>query len=268
MSIIITKDEFMSRKNSYIRQENILSKYEKLITGYECFTKVTYFHKSKVFDKGGRKQYTNHEKKHSNTKRSFTSLWNLLNESNYTKICHRLKFMISDENVHIVMKELVTMAIMHSIYRKYFILILKDVIKTYNTHQLLHDIIMAFDDKYLILPSITLDAKENYDMFCATMKHKQKVLNTYMFLLDVIDNISVSIVELIERTSNIFAEHIKNEYYFDLLVHIMIIIAERYPKEVSAKVNSLRDVFAATCSDSKKSKFLVEKIIMITQTVQ
>ena len=279
MSIIITKDEFASRKNCFVLQENIVLKYKRLIDENECFSKVTYFYKNKGFDRTDRtdrvdkrKHMTSNDRKHHHPKKTFTSLWNLLNESNYTKVCHRLKFMISDDNVNVVIKELINMAITHSIYRKYFILILKDVIKTYEhtgTFDILNNIIVGLlDSRYLILENITLDSKENYDMFCDTLKHKQKVLNTYIFILDIIDQLGISIPLLIEKTSQIFTEHLSNEYYFDLMINIMIIIAERYPKEIAAKVTTLRDVFTTKCSSSKKSKFLIEKIILITQTVQ
>lgn len=265
MSITIKKEEFLKRKECFEVQEQIVGKYEALISKYECFVKSTYSFK-KSHDK--KRHYVPEKKHFINNRSSFTSLWNLLNEGNYTKICHKLKFMISTENVGKVINDLVNMSIMHSIYRKYFILILKDVLKSYEkcgSYVIINNIVSQFRENYIILPTSMMSQKEEYDVFCAMQKHKQKILNTYSFLMDIIDHIDVSIVDIINLTSDIFSKYVHEEYYFDLLINILIVLAGTYKIEVAEQVAKLSDILAVSSDTCTKNKFLVEKIVNMTQ---
>lgn len=270
MSLLIPPEDFLNRKDIYQLDETIKTKYTELFNKYECFSKMTYFHRAtnKVIEK--KKHIPSTERK--NSKKSFTSLWNILNESNYAKIAHRLKFMVTKENVDSVVREIVKMSIMHSIYRKYFLLILKDILDMYDANAVLQESINTFSGDYFIYtPSSNVSCE--YDIFCKMQKHKVMVLNTVSFLIDIIDNnekfrnIDVSASGLIDNLFEAFKPHLLDEYYLDLFINAMIIIASKHKEDVCTKImeNSIHWQEMLKSNTSKKIEFLIEKIFNITK---
>jgi hypothetical protein len=196
-------------------------------------------------------------------KKTFTSLWNILNESNYNKICHRLKFLVNKENVGTVVKEVMNMSVTHSIYRKYFILILKDVLKTYegdNAVVYFKTIIDSYDKQYYIYSG---NHKNDYDLFCDKLKHKTRILNTVHFILDIMNILPFTCEDYIDTLHDIFKETITqdDEYHVDLFLNIMIAIYTQYPGSIK---NTYDWMSLTGKSESKKMKFLTERLVSIT----
>jgi hypothetical protein len=174
---------FKDRRDIFERNLNISAKYTQLFQRYDCFTNINQNfvkHHGKANDK--RKNY--HERERP---RTFQSLWNTLNDTNYHKISKTIKFMISNDNISTVVNDIISNAIIHSIYRKYFILLLKDISHIGYSDTVTKEIIHFFNDfidnqKYIFQKKLVDD---EYSYFCDEQKHKTKVLNTIMFLVDV-----------------------------------------------------------------------------------
>lgn len=269
-AFIIPIETFLQRKTSYVVDESIGKKYTQLIAKYECFNKVIYYHKGNAIKGPEKKRPLFKQEDKKPHKKSFTSLWNTLNETNYTKISHRLKFMINDDNIATVIKELVQMSIVHSIYRKYFMLLLKDVIKLATSQSNVIDIIMknveSFDTSYYLITDIDTVSPQ-YDDFCRLQKHKTKVLQTQAFLLDIIAS-DIQIPYTIEKywatVWSAFEHVLDTEYYLDIYLNLVLHLLEALRSKTMLNIcflDCLKETLASVSdSGSMKLKFMIENI--------
>jgi len=269
-AIIVPIETFLQGKNTYVVDETIVKRYEQLIGKYECFNKVIYYHKGNAI-KGPEKKkpvFKNDERK--TPKKSFTSLWNTLNESNYAKISHRLKFMINDENITTVVKELVHMSIIHSIYRKYFMYLLKDVINLAPPKTDVIDILMkhiaTFDNAYYVITHVDTVSPQ-YDDFCKLQKHKTKIMQTQAFMLDIIMSdikIPYTLEQYWDNIWNCIGCVLDIEYYLDIYLNIVQSLLETLKtKCVSHRgvLNCIKESLSmVNDSGSMKLRFMIENV--------
>lgn len=279
--ILLSIDDFEKRKDRFKLDEQVRDRYQKLFSKYECFNKLVYFHKGTTTSKHlseatprVRKSPMSYTHERKSPKKTLTMLWNTLNESNYTKISHRLRFMVNHDNINTVMQELVQMAIFHSIYKKYFVLLLKDVLAMASPRDsaidILKKIIVSFDKSYFILD--TNDRSASYDDFCKQQKHKHKVSSTIEFLIDAttMDALDFKLNTIWEKLASYYIEVSKEDpYYYDILLHCIGILVEKGNTETIHTIkhdmyqtlSQLRD-----CHTNKmKLVFLSQKIFKLLQ---
>lgn len=263
MNIIVPKEDFMRIRVGFSVDENIARKYNELFERYECFSKLSYYHRptNKTIEKK-KPPYASYDKRPG--KKSFTSMWNILNESNYAKISHRLKFMVTNDNIESIIQDIVHMSIVHSIYRKYFLLVLRDVMQMHaSSMKYLQATIVSFDDKYYIFTP--RQDMTTYDVFCAKQKHKQTIFNTVSLLLDLqkqYASLDINFTDILNSIFTMYETHFTDEYYVDIFLNILLLVHEEHPDIVTSKLKSTEDYWTCLSKEhiSKKTVFLLEKI--------
>lgn len=249
---------FKDRRDIFERNLNISTKYTQLFQNYDCFTSINQnfvkYH-GKANDK--RKNYHERERPHH---RTFQSLWNTLNDTNYHKISKTIKFMISNDNISTVINDIISNAIIHSIYRKYFILLLKDISQMGYSDTVTKEIIHFFNDfidnqKYIFQKKLNDD---EYSYFCDQQKHKTKVLNTIMFFIDVKESI-----KLIQDEMNFdyyiqhIIEHVTSPtcdaFHLNMYLTILHILSDKF--------DIIPDKLQDVNTHCMKNKFLKEKLM-------
>lgn len=262
--IIIPVDIFLQRKENYEKSSCIKSKYDAMHAKYECFLKANnlYFHKYNKNDQLLKKRNYS-ERPQREPKKTLQSLWNILNESNYQKITHKLKFLINEENLVHVVTDLLKNSIIHSTYRKYFLLILSDVLANNNKEVVLRTIHDFYNDyighrKYE-LPVV--DVENDYDLFCRKQKHKQTVINTNKLFMDIAETIPELEIDISGAYVDMLFVNLEkekdDEFYIDLYLNIMIDCVTKYKDSFIKKSVVLNEVLKDNVS--MKNKFMIEK---------
>lgn len=224
------------------------TKYETLFKKYECFTKVQTFVPRHPRPPPVPKRPL--EKK----KRSLQSLWNILNETNYLKVAHKLRFMVQDDNVQHTVEDLVKHAILHVSYRKYFLLVLQDMHKHHAAYphvQALYRNFLSSQDYLLKVPA---DMMTEYDLFCHRQKKKQHIVNSTLLYLDLSSFVSIDIGEYAASITDCIVAQTPE---LDLYIQVLIEICKVYP-ELKPRLD-WRALIAQTTSS--KTKFLIEKLL-------
>jgi hypothetical protein len=88
--------------------------------------------------------------------------------------------------------------------------------------------------------------------------------------MDVIENINqvrISISHIIDTVYDTYKERFEEEYYLDMFINIMLLIAAKYRNEVCTKIteNSIHWEEMLKSNKSKKNEFLIEKILKMTK---
>lgn len=263
---IITCQEFLDRIDTYQKDANITQKYAELFSRYECFSKPNnvYFHKfNKGYDKKPRNVFGIKPKE---SKKTLQSLWNVLNESNYQKVSHKLKFMVNEDNVTQVVKDIIKNAVLHSTYRKYFLKLLRDLLgfaKEEYIYITISDYFHNYIDGQLFKKENGFNNTENkYDIFCTQQKHKKMTLNINVLLIDIIKEFPEIKINMFPYIDSII-DLIKcdEDFYQDLGLNLMIDICTtpEYVEYISKYDIDWNEIISR--GSSSKIKFLVEKII-------
>lgn len=276
LTCIVTPEEFKHRKQSFVPDEGVQAKYDALFAKYECFNTLIYHHKGNTIKSNDRvnlrrhvsnqmnsSHHHNHEKR--TPKKTFTSLWNTLNESNYDKVSHKLKFMVNDDNFQQVIKELISMSIMHHIYRKQFLALTKDVMSQQtNGTSALHNTLSEFSGDYWLLKHE--NNTHMYDVFCLQQKHKHKVINTIAILMDIsnVFHDIISIDDIWNRVCSCYVDVAGHDiYYLDILLNIILRMCETMRGHKHIAVHMMETLFALDAAplvqQDMKIKFLKEK---------
>jgi hypothetical protein len=172
---------------------------------------------------------TYHEKKP--LKKTFTMLWNTLNEGNYTKISHRLRFIVNDENYKVAIRELIEMSILHSIYRRYFLHLLMDIIQIQGdkAKEYVKEYVTTFQESYWVLQTPKDCTMPAYELFCKQQKHKVKMLHTIEFLIDVslLNIIDIDLLWIWNTLLHAYHDipHC-DTYYIDLVLNSMMTLLQ------------------------------------------
>ena len=271
-AFIVSLDDFRSRHASFVKDEVIEQKYNALISKYECFSKVIYYHKGSAVrpnDKPRKAVVSRNENEtysRRTVKKSFTSLWNTLNESNYHKISHKLKFMVTNENAVTVVRELLTMCIVHSIYRHLFLLLVNDVIRLCpgKSVESLHEHVASFDVAYFVLPTDIDMITPSYEVFCKMQKHKLKCIQTVHLMFDLTKNVPESGVTqacVWDRVKLALESRQDNEYYMDIFLSCMFVIIEKVTDRlILDDVKTSVSKVSVPTHMSMKVVFMLEKI--------
>jgi hypothetical protein len=263
--IIVPKKDFIDRKAGYCKSSCIEQKYDNLFKKYECFLKSIniYYHKnSKQPEKKKTSYYKDRPLKDS--KKSLQCFWNILNESNYQKIIHKLKFQVNDDNAKAISDDIIKNAVIHCSYRRYFILILKEIMNMTNK-EFVTDTIERYFQSYINneLYIYKLDDKiqSSYDIFCEQQKHKQKTLSTNTLLFDIvkaIPSLNINVDEYINKILFNLEVDLNDEYHVDLYLH-MIMDLLKYNNDISRYTIINWDIIADNII-SLKNKFLIDKV--------
>jgi hypothetical protein len=262
--IIIPVDIFLQRKENYEKSSCIKSKYDAMHAKYECFLKANnlYFHKYNKNEQVLKKRnYSDRPPKEP--KKTLQSLWNILNESNYQKITHKLKFLINEDNLVHVVTDILRNSIIHATYRKYFLLILTDILSN-NNKEIVIKTIKDFYNDYISNRKYEFPVtgvENDYDLFCRKQKHKQTVINTNKLFMDIVDMIPELGIDISgEYVDMLFTNLEKekdNEFYIDLYLNIMIDCVSKYKESFIKKSLLLNEVLKENVS--MKNKFMIEK---------
>lgn len=262
--IIIPIDVFAKRKEDYEKSSCIKSKYEAIHAKFECFSKANnlYFHKYNKNDQVLKKRHYP-DRPQREPKKTLQSLWNILNESNYQKITHKLKFLINEDNLSHVVNDILKNAIIHATYRKYFLLVLTDVLSNNNKEVVLRTVREFYNDyignrKYEL---IVKDTENDYDLFCRKQKHKQTVMNTNKLFMDIVESIPELDIDISGEYVDMLLVNLEkektDEFYIDLYLNIMIDCVSRYKESFINKSVRLNEVLKENVS--MKNKFMIEK---------
>lgn len=267
--IVVNPDQFYERKDNYEPSSCIKSKYDALLKKYECFLKSNnlYYHK---YNKGGEtKKRTFPDRPAREPKKTLQSLWNVLNESNYHKICHKLKFLVNESNLTHIVTDILKNAVLHSTYRKYFVIVLNDLISICNKDVAMNTISEFYKD-YIANNRYEFPASEGtpsneYDLFCKKQKHKQMTLNTNLLFMELVDRISdvdINIDNYISLLIGNINGKEEDEYYVDLILNMIIDVCDRYKVNILNCKANVYDSLECIKKHNKslKNKFLIEKI--------
>lgn len=265
---------FLSKKDIYTKSpDNLIAKYSKLISDHSCFLSTphhgtNYISKyCPIKSKQQFKKYVKKVKLTSNKDRSFVVLWNKMNQTNYPNISQRVKLLVNKDNIQLVIKDILEHAILHAIYRKCFINLLKDMVQTGNkddVQQVISEYVKNFLDNKKYIMNIILEDGNSYDIFCNMTKHKQSMLNTNSLVLDISKDKSleksINILNYKDKLTDSLDE-VDDEFHVDLLLNLIIEVFDSYPEifnNVIMKKNIEKKVDENT---SFKNKMLIDKLI-------
>ena len=272
--IVVNKDQFLDRKNNYEISSCIKNKYNELLKHYECFQKSNnlYFHKYNKNNDQRKRSYPDRSVREP--KKTLQSLWNVLNESNYLKKCHKLMFLFNEDNLIHIVSDILKNAVIHSCYRKYFIIVLNDLIGISNRDVAL-SVINAFyhgiidgsgyiyvQDSNAIKNIIPVTTDTEYDIFCKKQKHKTKCLNTNMLVIEIINN-----VEGIDFNMNDYIMYLlssllvsNDDFYIDIYLNMIIDICSNKNLNTLDLIRQFDFSLIQDHNKSLKNKFLIERI--------
>ena len=271
--IIVPKQEFCDRKGGYCKSSCIEQKYDNLFKQYECFltTINIYYHKNSKQPEKKKSNYYQ-ERPLKDSKKSFQCFWNILNESNYQKILHKLKFQVNDDNIKAISDDIIKNAIIHNSYRRYFIIILKELLNMTKT-SLVIDTLEAYFQKYIQHELYIYKADDtiqtSYDTFCEQQKHKQKTLSTNTLLIDIvrsIPTINLDIHKYISKILQNLQTNLDDEYHVDMYLNMVMDLMQYYNDYIYHQMVKW-DIMVDDIQ-SLKNKFLVEKVNLTLRKAQ
>jgi hypothetical protein len=166
--------------------------------------------------------------------------------------------MVSNDNISTVIKDIISNAIIHSIYRKYFILLLKDISQMGYSDTTTKEILNCFNDfidnqKYIFLKKPNDD---EYTCFCDEQKHKTKVLNTIMFFVDVKESFKLDEMNFdyyIQHTIEHVTSPTCDAFHLNMYLTILHILSDKF--------DILPDKVQDVNIHCMKNKFLKEKLM-------
>lgn len=163
------------------------------------------------------------------------------------------------------------MSIVHNIYHKQFLSLVKDVIamsSNKDTSSLaLKSAISDFSEKYWIL---TIDSGTNmYDTFCMEQKHKQKIMNTITILLEIVYMFAdvLTLDDVWARIVDAYLHVSKSDiYYLDIFLNIIVKISEARIMNMPIAMHMMETIAMLEqhnemIKNDMKIKFLKEKAI-------
>lgn len=268
--VIVTKQMFLSRQEAYTKSLSVAAKYDALFQAHECFTTkqvvpVPNRHHSRNHHVRKASPYADQPPRHTrDPKKMLQSLFNILNDSNYAKVLHKLKFIVSNDNLVQIMTDILKNGVRHHTYRKHFIRLILDLMHIWDKEVISHTVLSFFADFMKASKRISLEVTESeYDTFCSQQKHKQRVLNTNLLFLDAYDMFTGRIqFDLNEYLGYIIKEmnDVKQvDDLVDLFLNILCQFTERHTLDILPYKSHIMDLpVASLCV---KNRFLIEKIM-------
>lgn len=269
--VIVVREAFLVRQDNYVRSNTTYSKYNTLFKEYDCFsTKLASppphrhhhrHHPRKV------NHYNDHPPRAArDPKKMLQNLFNVLNDSNYTKILHKLKFLVSNDNLVGIVKDVLQNGVRHQTYRKHFIRLIMDLMHIWDKEVIGDTVTQYFEDFMRSQKRLPMDntlCLNEYDLFCAQQKHKQYILNTNLLFLDAYDMFAGKI----HFNMDMYLNHIimemnevkNNDELIDLFLHMLGQFADRHSLRLSPYKQHILDLPVTTLS--VKNRFLIEKIL-------
>lgn len=265
---------FLSKKDIYTKSpDNLIAKYNKLISDHLCFSSTSHHgtnYISKYCPIKSKQQFKKYIKKvkfTSNKDRSFVVLWNKMNQTNYNNISQKLKLLVNKENIHLVIKDILEHAILHAIYRKYFINLLKDMVQTGNkdeVQQVISEYVNNFLENRKYIMNSILEDKKSYDIFCNMTKHKQCMMNTNSLILDISKDKSleksINILNYKDKLTDSLDE-VDDEFHIDLLLNLIIEVFDSYPEIFNNAIMKKNIEKKVDQNISFKNKMLIDKLV-------
>jgi hypothetical protein len=266
---LITKDTFILRENTFVLNSPLKTKYDNIIKDHECFhakpAPTHYVHKARFVKKP---QHNSHHEGRTmkDPVKSMQCLFNILNDSNYSKIFHKMKFLVSNDNLISVINKILKCGVTHKTYRKHFLRLILDLFHIWDREAISTTIKEFFNDFIMNNKRLCMektDTTTDYDVFCLEQKHKQKMLNTNMLLLDAYDmfagKINVDVEGCVARVMQELQEVIMEDRLIDIFLQMLV----QYAEHKTINMTEHKDTIVALPKHhlSVKNRFLFENVI-------
>lgn len=267
--IVVHKDAFLQKRAAPI-PPHIQTKYDEVFKKYECFQKQAVYMYKGVRPPEKRRPHVA-DRQPRDTKRSFQSMWNILNESNIQKISNRLRFLVTKENLDTVVKDMVKHAVTNGSYRKYFIMLLRDLAtlfdkETINTILRCLYTLYTCDGYMFVIPT---DGVSEYDEFCMRQKHKTRTVSTLLFyseVNDVIPTLGLDIHEFVMKLIDGLFSPTCDDYYCDLYLNMLLELPMKHKERIINEICDWKELMERT--SSIKNRFLIERASSMFRSTQ
>ena len=271
MSSFVDKEQFLSRVECFVKSQTLMLKYEKILKTYDCFSsKQPIQFPSKQHFKTKKSSITTNNYMHpKNPRKTLQTLWNTLNSSNYTKIFHKLKFQIRNENLSSVIVDILKSAVLHNSYRKQFIMMISDLMCIWDK-EVISDTVVKWINDYISNKCYIFKHDEEkpyttYDIFCLKQKHKTNTLAFNNLMIDILDmipslNIDVNLY-LNDILHNGLMTYIQDDYYVDLFLQAFVQFLDRHVDLMQKFKGDIKKIFDSQQGVSLRNKFTLEKLI-------
>lgn len=258
--IIIPVSVFLAYKDKV--PVKILTKYEELYKKYACFSTTITYMPSK-FAHTETKAISRITHKGKDVKTVMRGILNVLNRSNYQKMCTKIRLLKNEQNLNYIIKEIIRMSISQLFYLEFFIKLLNDILdfSTDTEKRLINQVINDFiatvltEKKWLFETSIS-----EYEAFCGYIKHKNTIIAQHMLILELakIPNIHFDLGKYISMLVMDLEECLKYEDEGrSILILQMLIHIAKSTKKISLQIDTNELLTQVT---SKKIQFSIEEL--------
>jgi hypothetical protein len=177
-----------------------------------------------------------------------------------------MKFLVSNDNLVLVINKILRCGVTHQTYRKHFLRLILDLFHIWDRESISTTVKEFFNDftvnnKRLCLEKT--DDNSEYDMFCLEQKHKHKMLNTNMLLLDAYDMFSGKINVDAEGCVDSVMQELQAVIMDDKLVDIFLQMLVQYVEHKTINMTDYKGVILALPKHhlSVKNRFLFENVM-------
>ena len=272
--IIKTILEFKESYNKNTVSSDIYDKkYEELFSKYECFTSKN-ISTLYIKDKQRTNNYNNYNNYNSKprekqVKKSLEKIvlgiLNIINLNNYNKMINKIRMLSTIENISKIINDILLKCCEQPFYLKIFVRLLNDLIATSGYKDIIIVEIYNFITIFMLEDEYKFNNKNNikdYDLFCLQQKHKLYIFGKINLIIELVKD-KIIVLQLSELVLYIF-ENLKNkddEYHYDILLQILIIIYKNNLKCSKDIHNELLLYLESDINVSKKLEFMTKELI-------
>lgn len=242
------------------------SKYTLLYNSYMCFspTHVAYVKPKKVFT-----DFRKLNQNRKDPKKAIIHILNVINKSNYDKLFNKLKILIDDTNIILIITEILARACLQIFYVDTYIKIITDllVILKPTQQKVLRSALADFANSFTSNQEyhIRIENEPNsYNAFCKIQKLKSFILAKNIFILELhINNLITSSFELeayvvfFKDKLNAIEHTYDNELYIDIILQILLYISKKFPDiHMDIDIDKIMRI-----STNQKIKFMLHDLV-------
>lgn len=268
--IIVSKSEFLSRKDGLVISDDIKQKYEDMFKSFDCFHNVNYLflntkhkHTSAKFKTHSKPSPPSFLRRNDNFEKSYVKrvkgILNTINNTNYDKLKNKLFFLLQEDNINIIIEQLIDVAVLQVFYIDIFIRLIADLLKTNLYNNIIVQELDRFIEKYYTLKFIKNEDRPKYEQFCIEQKYKQDMISKAILILHVIKNgyCSHNVESFMDYIENKCHTIIKNNNIIEIDIVLQTFIQAK--KILEYKICLDRCLFN-DLNNNMKLRFLIEEI--------
>jgi hypothetical protein len=261
MSItVVPYSYFIQQKAASNASDTLKSKYTTLYNSYICFSQ------SHVAFVKPKKTFTDFRKlnhKRSDPKKAIIHILNVINKSNFDKLFNKLRMLIDDTNIRLIITEILSRCCLQIFYVDTYIKIIKDLnnVLKLKQQEMLKNALKEFVTSFTANNEyhIHIDQDDtSYDKFCKIQKMKSFILAKNVFNMELYCN-QLVVFDLNEYVSFFKGKlhTYEDEMYIDIILQILLSVSKKFPEiPMNIDVDNIMRI-----SSNQKIKFMLHDLV-------